>query len=134
MGAQPTDERSGPVRRDRDDGVTLLAIYHFVVAGVFLLATMVLALPTVILGVVGLTQDASAFIGMAAVVVIGAVTMVLCLLYVSIGYGLWTERQWGRVAALALAFLSLILFPIGTILGGLTLWHLLKPEVADRFR
>lgn len=134
MSTQQTNESSRNARRGRDDGVTLLAIYHFVVAGIFLLATMVLALPTLVLGIVGLTDEAGALVGMVAVGIIGAVTMVLCLLYLSIGYGLWTVRQWGRVAAIALAFLSLLLFPLGTIIGGLTLWHLLKPEVAEPFQ
>jgi hypothetical protein len=37
------------------------------------------------------------------------------------------------MAAIALAILSLFGFPIGTVIGGLTLWYLLKPEVAEQF-
>ncbi|HXF60838.1 MAG TPA: hypothetical protein VNK95_04435, partial [Caldilineaceae bacterium] len=60
--------------------------------------------------------------------------MATCILYLAVGYGLWTRRQWGRIAALALAVVSLFVVPIGTIAGGLTLWYLLKPEVAEQFQ
>jgi hypothetical protein len=117
----------------RTDGVTLLAAYHFGGAALFLLGTMVLSIPTVILGVVGLAEDAGAFIGMFAVGIIGLVLMVLSLLNLAVGYGLWKMQSWARVAAIALALVSLIFVPIGTALGGITLWYLLKPEIATRF-
>ena len=117
----------------RDDGTVLIAAYHFVVSGIFLLATIVLAIPTMILGIVAVTEAVGAAIGMIAVGLIGGVCMLLCLLYLSIGYGLWTMKSWGRIGAISLAVISLFGFPIGTIIGGLILWHLLKPDVAERF-
>jgi hypothetical protein len=129
MAAEPTL----PTTR-RDEGIRLIAGYHFLVAAFFLLCTVVLALPTFILAIVGVSEDAGAFIGMFAVGTIALVAMVSCILYLVVGYGLWTRRTWGRIAAMALAVVSLFAMPIGTIAGGLTLWHLLKPEVADRFQ
>jgi hypothetical protein len=117
-----------------DQGTLLIAAYHFLVAAFFLLGTVVLAFLTFVLGIVGATEDAGAFIGMFAIGVIFLVTMASCILYLVVGYGLWTYRQWGRIAAIALAVVSLFAVPVGTIAGGLTLWHLLKPEVADRFQ
>jgi uncharacterized membrane protein (DUF2068 family) len=115
------------------DGITLLAAYHFGVAALFLLGTMVLSIPVFILGIVGVSEDAGAFIGMFAVGVIALVLMVLGLLDLAVGYGLWKRRSWARVAAIALALVSLIFVPIGTISGAITLWYLLQPEVAARF-
>lgn len=116
-----------------DTGVQWIAGYHIVVALFFLLITVILAFPVVLLGILGITEDPGAFIGMFAVGIIGLVTMIFSILYLVIGYGLWTLRQWGRIAAMALGVVSLFAAPIGTIAGGLTLWHLLKPEVAARF-
>jgi uncharacterized membrane protein (DUF2068 family) len=110
-----------------------LTAYHFGVAALFLLGTMVLSIPVFILGIVGVSEDAGAFIGMFAVGVIALVLMVLGLLDLAVGYGLWKRRSWARVAAIALALVSLIFVPIGTISGAITLWYLLQPEVASRF-
>ncbi|NJN84847.1 MAG: hypothetical protein HC802_22875, partial [Caldilineaceae bacterium] len=96
----------------RDDGITLLAVYHFLVAGLFLLGTVVMAFPTVILGVIAIAQDPGALIGMFAVGLIGAVTMVFCLVYLSVGYGLWKMKQWARVAAIRVAVISSLRVPI----------------------
>ena len=120
-------------RISRDDGTTFISIFHFLISGLFLLGTVLFALPTLLLGIVALTQAAGAFIGMFAVGLITTVLMVFCLLYLSVGYGLWTLRQWARIAAIALAIIILFAVPAGTLIGGLILWHLLKPEVAAQF-
>lgn len=127
-------QTSPPAEPERSDaGVQLIAGYHFVIAILFLLATVILAFPTVLLGVLGLTEDPGAFIGMFAVGLIAMVCMIFSILYLVIGYGLWTLRQWGRIAAITMAVLSLFFAPIGTITGGLTLWYLFKTDVAARF-
>ncbi|MEZ4727579.1 MAG: hypothetical protein R3E79_10645 [Caldilineaceae bacterium] len=130
---QSVQQTTVPAWQQRGDGVTLLAGYHFVLAGLFLLGTLILMLPTAILGIVGMVEDPDAFLGMVAVGFVALVTMVSCLLYLAIGYGLWTLRQWARIAALALAIISLFGIPIGTITGAITLWYLLKPDIAAKF-
>ena len=128
-------QSQGPasVRKDRDDGITLLALYHFVLAGAFLLGTVALAIPAVITAIVGIVEDPGALIATAILSVLAFVLMTFCILILVIAYGLWTMRQWARVATIALAMLSLFAVPLGTIIGGLTIWYLIKPEVADQF-
>lgn len=126
-----TQDHLGPERRD--DGVTLIALYHFLVSLLFLAGTVALAIPGMILAIVAATEAPPVFIGMAVIGLIACVTMAFTVLYLVAGYGLWTLRQWARVTALALSMLTLLLFPVGTIAGGLIIWHLLKPEVAARF-
>ena len=130
---QPISYLHAPLWQQRGDGLTLIAGYHFLVAGFFLVGTLILLLPTAILGIVGMADDPDAFIGMMAVGGVALVTMALALFYIAVGYGLWTLRQWARVAAIALAMLSLLAIPIGTIAGAITLWHLLRAEVAAKF-
>ncbi len=127
----PMQNRAAVSRRD--DGITLIALYHFLVSLLFLAGTVVLAVPGLILAIVAATEAPPAFIGMAVIGALACVTMAFTLLYLIVGYGLWTLRQWARVTALALAMLSLLNVPVGTVAGGLTIWHLLKPEVAARF-
>jgi len=117
----------------RDDSITLIALYHFLMSLLFLAATVILAIPTVILAIVAVTEAPPAAIGLAAVGLIAGVTMTFTLLFLAVGYGLWTLRQWGKIAAMALAVLSLPAFPVGTVIGGLILWRLLDPAVAARF-
>ncbi|MEZ4616306.1 MAG: hypothetical protein R2867_12505 [Caldilineaceae bacterium] len=119
--------------QQRTDGLTLVAGYHFLVAALFLLGTLVMMIPTGILGIVSVVEDPDAMIAMFIVGIIAILTLGLCLLYLAVGYGLWTLKPWGRVAALALAVVSLFGFPIGTVTGGLTLWYLMQPEVAAKF-
>ena len=114
----------------RDDGVTLLAVYHFVLGGIFLLATLGFSIPVVITAIVGITEESDAFIATFILLIIAAVMMIFCVTLLILGYGLWKQKQWARVASMALAVLSLVAFPIGTVAGGLTLWHLTKPAVA----
>ncbi len=120
--------------RQRADGATLIAGYHFVVAGIFLIITMIFAFPTLILAIVGFTEDSGALIGGIFTGLFALLWMGLTLLNLVVGYGVWTERSWGRTAALALAILRLINIPIGTITGGLALWYLLREDVAEQFK
>lgn len=136
-GAAGTTSSNEPVSKklwnQRSDGMTLVAGFHFLVAALFLLGTLIMMIPTGILGIVSVVEDPDAMIAMFIVGGIAILTLGLCLLYLAVGYGLWTLKPWGRVAALALAVVSLFGFPIGTVTGGLTLWYLMQPEVAQKF-
>lgn len=130
----PMSEPAGKTLwNQRTDGMTLVAGFHFLVAALFLLGTIVLMIPTGILGIVSVVEDPDAMIAMFIVGGIGILTLGLCLLYLAVGYGLWTLKAWGRVAAMALAVVSLFGVPIGTVTGGLVLWYLMQPGVAQRF-
>ncbi len=122
-----------PNQNQRPDGVTLIAIYYFLASLLFLLGTLFMALPTGILGIVGLTEDAGAFIGMFALGVIAMAMMALCLLHLIVGYGLWTMRPWARMAAMALAIVALLFAPVGTVVGAVIIWYLIKPDVTALF-
>ncbi len=124
---------AAPLWQARGDGMTLIASYHFLVAALFLVVSLILLLPTTILGIIGIAEDGGALIGMVAVGFVAMTAMVLCLLYLAIGYGLWTLRSWARTGALALAMISLLGIPIGTIAGATTLWYLLRTDIAAKF-
>jgi len=79
------------------------------------------------------THDAEVLIPTAVVVLIALAFMASSILNVVVGYGLWILKPWARTGAIALAIVSLIFVPIGTVAGGLTLWYLLKPEIAAAF-
>jgi hypothetical protein len=50
------------------------------------------------------------------------------------GFGLYNYREWGRILGLALAFLNLISFPLGTALSIYTLVILFHSDTVQLFR
>ena len=120
----------------RSDGVAIISIYHYFIAGMLLLgACCMIMVPLIVMAAA--SQDAS---GEPAVLIVAIVTAVailvlLCLaaLYVAIGWGTWHRKPWGRWGAIVLAALSLVAVPVGTIVGGLTLWYLFQPDVCAAF-
>jgi len=50
------------------------------------------------------------------------------------GAGVLARRAWGRILAIVVAVLSLLNFPIGTIIGIYAIWVLLQEEAATYFK
>lgn len=116
----------------RDDGLTIISIWHFLVGIFFLIVTVVVMMMTFVFGI----QTFQALELMIPTFLFGTIAlifMVLTLINLAVGYGLWTQRSWARTGALALALAGLIFVPIGTVAGALTLWYLLRPETAALF-
>lgn len=49
------------------------------------------------------------------------------------GYGLLQRKEWGRILAIVVAFLNLLNFPLGTLLGVYALWVLLQTSANEYF-
>lgn len=117
----------------RPDGVTLIAVWYFIDAFfTLLMACMLIAIP--ISGVFSDIGDPTglfwATTGVGCVVVFVAVGGVLAALT---GWGLLRMRSWARVLALILGILGLFAFPVGTVIGVLIIWYLLKEDVRQAF-
>ena len=98
-----------------------------------LVGALLMAIPTLITGVFGATADPELFWVTAILGISTFFFMGLTLMYFLVGIGLWRLRQWARVAAIALAIISLP-SGIGTVQGALTLWYLMKERVSSLFR
>lgn len=118
----------------RPDGVTFIALWHFVVAGLFLLGLCALTIP--IIAVWSDTGDAGgAVIATIALAFAAVVILVFGGAFAVVGWGLWGLKEWARAAAIVLAVLQLPGIPIGTIVGALTLWYLLAdPDAKAAFQ
>ena len=64
---------------------------------------------------------------------LGVGVLVLGVLGVATGWGLWQREPWARIVALILGVLSLLHFPLGTALGIYTLWLLLPNDAAAEY-
>jgi hypothetical protein len=131
MSSQTTHTQ--PTTPPRDDGLTVISIWHYLVGGIFLLSTAALMLMTLVMGAGAVSQDAGLFIPMTLFGIMTLVFMLLALINLAVGYGLWTQRPWARTGALALAVVGLIFAPLGTIAGAFILWYLLRPETTAHF-
>jgi hypothetical protein len=62
--------------------------------------------------------------------------VLFCFIAITIaaGIGLLAGKEWGRILGLAQAALTLIVIPIGTIIGILVIIYLLTPEVREYFQ
>lgn len=117
----------------RDDGIRLVSIYHFVAAGLTLLGALISLLVLLVpFMAYAPPRDMTFF-----VILFGLLFLILgglALLYLVTGIGLWRRKEWARWVALVLAVLGLLNFPIGTIIGALVIWFLLREDVQAAFR
>jgi hypothetical protein len=117
----------------RPDGVTLIAVYEFLIAipGLIgLCGILVFAVPAILTGTEGIVDATAGLFALGiGLLLVGGGT----LLSVIAGWGLLRMKGWARWLTIALAAFSLLAFPIGTIIGALIIWYLLKDEVTQAF-
>ncbi len=122
----------------RSDGTNLVAIYHFISGILSLIGLcLIVTIPLMTGLVVPVSGDEGGWIAVGTMAVVGiiggGIFLLITIANFVIGWGLWNLREWARLSAVALAFLRLINIPLGTIVGGLIIWHLLKQETKDEF-
>jgi hypothetical protein len=64
---------------------------------------------------------------------VGVVSGVMSLPGIVAGYGVTKRKSWARVVAMIVAAMSMMSFPLGTLLGVYTFVTLLDRDVADEF-
>jgi hypothetical protein len=74
-------------------------------------------------------SSAAVLFGGASAVFVGLVAFV----FAGTAYGLLRRQAWGRGAGIVAAVLSVVSFPLGTLLALYTFWALMKPESAAYF-
>ena len=98
---------------------------------------LIATVPLMMAGFVPVSGDEGGWIAvgtMALLSLIGAgFLLLITIANFVVGWGLWNRREWARVSAIALAFFRLFNVPLGTIIGGLIIWHLLRSETTAEF-
>ena len=64
----------------------------------------------------------------------GGILMISGALGLITGWGLLTRQSWARMLGIVMGFLSLLHFPLGTVLGIYTLWVLLPSQSEQEYR
>jgi hypothetical protein len=140
---------------DRPTGVTILAVLEFLFAGLCILIGLLLMVGFGLLGgAVGQAgEDGS---GMALLMGLGAVAgvvfLVVALIPLIIGIGLWKLKNWARILVIVFSILGVLsnlagaVIPLTTgepvsavssIIGlgvnGLIIWYMFQPHVKEAF-
>ena len=117
----------------RPDGVTAIAVWFFVEV---LLALFFSCLFSVLIfsGFINdINEPVGEFLVVFTLVCGGIFSLLFGLLSVFAGWGLLQMKQWARWLAIILGIFSLFAFPIGTVIGALIIWYLLKQDVREAF-
>jgi hypothetical protein len=110
--------------------LSLIAIWEFVTAFgaiIGISAIAILVFPEVIHPFIGPAMPGAIF-GLSI-----AILILLCYIGLALagGIGLLQGKEWGRILSMAHAALTLLWFPIGTVIGILSIIFLARPEVSD---
>jgi uncharacterized membrane protein (DUF2068 family) len=137
----------------RPTGVTILAVLCYLGAACSILVGLAMFLG---MGAIGAMMEASMPGATAMMGAIGAglgiVIMLFGVLYFFVGWGLWTLKNWARIVALVLTFISLGLTVLGLFgslitfepvslffnlvfvgIYGLIAWYLMQAHVKQAF-
>ena len=120
----------------RTDGITLIALYFLITGGLTLIGTSFGLIfgdrgPCLLQNLCGLAQVLSLPFALTALVSSGVLYGLVAL---GTGWGLLEMYGWARWCALVLAVLTLLTFPIGTVIGALVIWYLLRRDVVRLFK
>lgn len=117
----------------RPDGVTVLAIYHFLISIPGLIAgcaLLVFPLPAVLSEGSGLMDLLGTIFGVSVGLLF---TLGISGLSIATAAGLLKMKGWARWLAIAQEILALLAFPIGTVIGALALIYLLQDSIKKEF-
>lgn len=125
--------------KQRSNGVTIIAVYQFFIAFLSLLGICGLLSIPLIVG--ASTAAARAEGGPLATAIVSTVMVIASgwiflvgLANAVIGWGLLKQHEWARIGALVLGGLRLLNIPVGTVIGALTIWYLLREDVKQEFQ
>jgi hypothetical protein len=117
----------------RPDLLILIAIWEFITAFFALIgisAIAVFAFPDALAPMWGPAVTGAVF-GLSV-----AILVLLCYIGIALagGIGLLRGQEWGRILSIAHSALSLFWFPVGTVIGILSIIYLTRSEVAEYFK
>jgi hypothetical protein len=117
----------------RPDGVTAIAVWFFIDA-LFVLFTACLLIAIPVSGVFNEINDPIGEFWAAFSLTCLVVFILLSgIIAVIAGWGLLGMKEWARWLGIILGIFSLFAFPIGTVIGALIIWYLLKEDVREAF-
>ncbi len=122
----------GKVAKRRPDEVTIIAIYHFVEAALSLVGLAFIAFAGFVVAFEEIGSP-DVIIPVAALGLVGFVLLLIAVANVAVGWGLLRLQTWARWGAVVLSVFRLGGFPVGTLIGGATIYFLVREEAGPAF-
>ena len=117
----------------RPEGVSLVALYFFAMSIPSLIGACCLLTGAITTGVNLQDFQLGNIAGITAMVIVLILAFGLGITLFITAVGLWGMRMWARGLAVVISILSLFAFPIGTVIGALTIWYLFQEKTKDAF-
>jgi hypothetical protein len=117
----------------RPEGVSLVALYFFAMSIPSLIGACCLLVGAVTAGVNVQEFQFGAVAGITASAIVLVLAFGLGILFFVTAVGLWGMRMWARWLAVVISILSLFAFPVGTVIGAVTIWYLFQENIKDAF-
>jgi hypothetical protein len=70
----------------------------------------------------------------AILVVVAVIILLISAVGIAGAIGVHKRKEWGRILLLVISFFTLIRIPLGTLLGGYTIWVLFNDETMRLFK
>lgn len=112
--------------------IKIVAILNIVLAGVGILAGILVFGVMAGAGAISGDPDAMLATGTCATVIAG-IMLTLSIPSLIAGIGLLKRKNWARILAIVLAVLHLFNFPLGTAISAYTMWALLNERTRGYF-
>lgn len=112
--------------------IRAVAMLHIVFGALGTLTGAIAFIAIMFGGVLSGDAQAMGILGIVAVFVVTLLT-ILSLPSIIGGIGCLNGRRWGRIVLIVVSALDLLNFPIGTAIGGYSLWVLLNGETDAYF-
>jgi hypothetical protein len=118
------------------DKVNLIAAYHLLVGGLYLVVAavaVILPLSAILLNENAVLARLPGWLLGMGLLSVSAIFGLIGIVNLTLGWGLWQVKPWSRMAAMVAAIFRLPAVPVGTIAGGVILYVLLQDETRDLF-
>lgn len=117
----------------KPDGVVLIAIYHFICALPMVIVSLALLLIIITIALSSGSDVAGRTVGIIILSIFLLFSILAGALSLITGIGLLKMQNWARWLAIAQAMLSLLNFPIGTIISGVIILYLFAETTQAAF-
>jgi len=117
----------------KPDGVMLIAIYHFLCAIPAVIVSLALLLIIITITLSSGSDVAARTVGIIIMSIFFLFSILAGALSLITGFGLLKMQNWARWLAIAQAMLSLLNFPIGTIISGTIILYLFAETTQAAF-
>ena len=118
---------NAPYRTNMEEHLKITAWLQIVSGGLLIVLAIFLG---TILSVIGISSGEADAAGLMAAIggVLGVVLGILSIPSLLGGWGLLRRKPWARTLVIILSVLNLLSFPVGTLIGGYSLWVLLNDD------